>query len=146
MTVLVTGGAGYIGSHTVRRLRQLGRDVVVLDNLDMGFRSAVIDAPLVVGDIADEALVGKVCAEHDVAAVIHFAAHKNVGESMATPSKYWHNNVGGTVHLIDALLEAGVRNVVFSSSCSVYGTPPNVPVAEDAPIDPQSVYAETKAM
>ena len=146
MTVLVTGGAGYIGSHTVRRLRQLGRNVVVLDNLDMGFRSAVIDAPLVVGDIADEALVAKVCAEHGVDSVIHFAAHKNVGESMANPSKYWHNNVGGTVHLIDALLESGVRNLVFSSSCSVYGTPEIVPVTEAAPIDPQSVYAETKAM
>ena len=146
MTVLVTGGAGYIGSHTVRRLRQLGRDVVVLDNLDMGFRSAVLDAPLVVGDISDESLVTKICAEHDVDSVIHFAAHKNVGESMATPSKYWHNNVGGTVHLIDALLASGVRNLVFSSSCSVYGTPEVVPVTEAAPIDPQSVYAETKAM
>ena len=146
MTVLVTGGAGYIGSHTVRLLRQLGRDVVVLDNLDMGFRGAVLDTPLVVGDIADEALVTALCAEHGVDSVIHFAAHKNVGESMTTPSKYWHNNVGGTVHLIDALLESGVRNVVFSSSCSVYGTPEIVPVTEAAPIDPQSVYAETKAM
>jgi len=146
MTVLVTGGAGYIGSHTVRRLRQLGRNVIVLDNLDMGFRSAVLDAPFVEGDIADEVLVAKLCAEHSVDSVIHFAAHKNVGESMASPSKYWHNNVGGTVHLIDALLESGVSNLVFSSSCSVYGTPEVVPVTEAASIDPQSVYAETKAM
>src|SRR3954451_17670948 len=146
MAVLVTGGAGYIGSHTVRCLRERGRDVVVLDNLDRGFASLVLDAPLVVGDIADEQLVQKVCREHGVTSVIHFAAHKNVGESMAMPSKYWHNNVDGTVHLVDALLEAGVRDLVFSSSCSVYGTPSEVPVTEAAPIHPESVYAETKAM
>jgi UDP-glucose-4-epimerase GalE len=146
MSVLVTGGAGYIGSHTVRLLRQLGRDVVVLDNLDMGTRAAVLDAPLVVGDIADEALVTKICADYGVTAAVHFAAHKNVGESMAQPSKYWHNNVDGTVHLVDALLASGVRDLVFSSSCSVYGTPATVPVTEDAPIDPRSVYAATKAM
>ena len=146
MAVLVTGGAGYIGSHTVRCLRQRGRDVVVLDNLDRGFASLVHDAPLVVGDIADEQLVEKICDEHSVTSVIHFAAHKNVGESMASPSKYWHNNVDGTVHLVDALLRAGVRDLVFSSSCSVYGTPSEVPVTESAPIHPESVYAETKAM
>ncbi|MEO6124576.1 MAG: UDP-glucose 4-epimerase GalE [Ilumatobacteraceae bacterium] len=146
MTVLVTGGAGYIGSHTVRQLRSIGRDVVVLDNLDTGFASAVIDAPLIIGDIADEALVAKLCAEYSVDSVVHFAAHKNVGESMASPSKYWHNNVDGTVHLIDAILAAGVTNLVFSSSCSIYGTPQVVPVTEAAPVDPQSVYAETKAM
>src|SRR5262245_25794521 len=110
MTVLVTGGAGYIGAHTVRLLRQLGRDVVVLDNLDMGNAAMVLDAPLVVGDVADEALINKLCAEHGVTSVIHFAAHKNVGESMASPSKYWHNNVDGTVHLVDALLANGVRD------------------------------------
>ncbi len=146
MTVLVTGGAGYIGSHTVRQLRNLGRDVVVFDNLDMGFAGAVMDAPLVIGDVADEALVGRICADHGVTSAIHFAAHKNVGESMAQPSKYWHNNVDGTVHLVDALLRAGVRDLVFSSSCSVYGTPENVPVTESAPVQPESVYAETKAM
>ena len=146
MSVLVTGGAGYIGSHTVRLLRSLGRDVVVLDDLDMGVAAAVIDAPLVVGDIADEALVAETCDKYGVTAAVHFAAHKNVGESMAKPSKYWHNNVDGTVHLVDALLAAGVRDLVFSSSCSVYGTPATVPVDESAPIHPESVYAETKAM
>ena len=146
MTVLVTGGAGYIGSHTVRHLRALGRDVVVLDDLDKGYSSMVLDAPLVIGDIADEALVAKICAEHDVTSVIHFAAHKNVGESMAMPSKYWHNNVDGTVHLVDALIGAGVTDLVFSSSCSVYGTPAIVPVTESSPIQPESVYADTKAM
>ena len=146
MTVLVTGGAGYIGSHTVRHLRNLGRDVVVLDDLDTGFAGAVLDAPLVVGDIADEALVAKICDDYGVTSAVHFAAHKNVGESMVQPSKYWHNNVDGTVHLVDALLAAGVRNLVFSSSCSVYGTPEIVPVTEAAAIRPESVYAETKAM
>ncbi|MCU1500897.1 MAG: galE [Ilumatobacteraceae bacterium] len=145
MSVLVTGGAGYIGSHTVRHLRSLGHDVVVLDNLDMGFAGAVLDAPLIVGDVADEALVGRICAEHGVTSAIHFAAHKNVGESMAAPSKYWHNNVDGTVHLVDALLAAGVQDLVFSSSCSVYGTPAIIPVTEAAPIQPESVYAESKA-
>ncbi len=145
MTVLVTGGAGYIGSHTVRQLRRLGRSAVVLDDLDTGHPAAVLDAPLVIGNIADADLVAKVCAEYGVTSVVHFAGHKNVGESMATPSKYWHNNVDGTVRLVDALLEAGVREFVFSSSCSVYGTPAVVPVSEAAPIHPESVYAESKA-
>jgi len=146
MTVLVTGGAGYIGAHTVRHLRALGREVVVLDNLDKGNAAMVLDTPMFIGDIADEALVGSICAEHGVTSVIHFAAHKNVGESMASPSKYWHNNLDGTVHLLDAILRAGVTDFVFSSSCSVYGTPSVVPVTEAAPIGPESVYAETKAM
>jgi UDP-glucose-4-epimerase GalE len=145
VTTLVTGGAGYIGSHTVRLLRALGRDVVVLDSLERGHRAAVLDAPLVTGDIADEALVERLCAEHGVEACVHFAAYKNVGESMQQPGRYWLNNVAGTVHLVEALLRSGVRRLVFSSSCSVYGTPTEVPVTEDAPIRPESVYAETKA-
>ncbi len=144
-TVLVTGGAGYIGSHTVRALRAAGRRVVVLDSLELGRPEAVIDTELVVGDIADEALVEEVCRDHQVGSVVHFAAYKNVGESMQQPGKYWHNNVDGTVHLVEAAMRAGVRSVVFSSSCSVYGTPERVPVDESAPIGPESVYAETKA-
>ncbi len=145
MTVLVTGGAGYIGSHTVRALRAAGRDVVVLDNLELGRADAVVDAPLVVGDIRDEELVEQLCRDHGVTSVVHFAAYKNVGESMREPGKYLHNNVDGTVHLLDAILRAGVDSVVFSSSCSVYGTPAVVPVDETAPIAPESVYADTKA-
>jgi UDP-glucose-4-epimerase GalE len=145
MTVLVTGGAGYIGSHTVRALRNAGRDVVVLDTLELGRADAVIDAPLVVGDITDGELVGQLIAEHGVTQVVHFAAYKSVGESMEHPTKYWRNNVAGTIELVDACLTAGVDQIVFSSSCSVYGTPPAVPVTEAAPIAPESVYAATKA-
>ena len=145
MTTLVTGGAGYIGSHTVRAMREQGRDVVVLDTLELGHRAAVLDTPLVVGDVADEPLVARLCADHGVDSCIHFAAYKNVGESMQSPGKYWLNNVAGTVHLVEALLRAGVDRLVFSSSCSVYGTPAQVPVTEDAPVQPESVYAESKA-
>ena len=141
----MTGGAGYIGSHTVRALRAAGRPVVVLDSLELGTADAVIDAELVVGDISDEALVERTCREHEVASVVHFAAYKNVGESMSDPGRYFHNNIDGTVHLVEATMRAGVRQVVFSSSCSVYGTPPSVPVDESAPIAPESVYADTKA-
>ncbi len=123
--VLVTGGAGYIGSHTVRALRAAERDVVVLDSLELGRRDAVLDAPLVVGDITDHDLVVDTCRDHGVGQVVHFAAYKSVGESMRSPAKYWRNNVAGSVELIEACLEAGVRDVVFSSSCSVYGTPPS---------------------
>lgn len=143
--ILVTGGAGYIGSHTVRALVASGRSIVVLDSLELGDEHAVIEAPLVVGDIADEALVEATCREHGVEAIVHFAAYKSVGESMRHPGRYLHNNVDSTVHLLDAAVRAGVRQVVFSSSCSVYGTPPTVPVTELAPIAPESVYAETKA-
>ncbi len=146
MSVLVTGGAGYIGSHTVRHLRALGREVVVLDTLEFGHAEAVIDAELVQGDIRDAALVADLCARHHVDQVVHFAAYKSVGESMTQPARYWHNNVAGSVDLVEALLSAGVRDIVFSSSCSVNGTPSEVPLREDAPIHPESVYAETKAM
>ncbi len=145
-STLVTGGAGYIGSHTVRALRAAGRSVVVLDSLELGNAEAVIDAPLVVGDIADRELVATTCIEHAVDTIVHFAAYKNVGESMRSPSKYFHNNVDGTVHLLDAAIGTGVGQFVFSSSCSVYGTPSHVPVDEAQPVAPESVYAETKAM
>ena len=129
MTVLVTGGAGYIGSHTVRALREAGRDVVVLDTLELGRAEALLGAPLVEGDIRDAALVQQVCSDHGVTAIVHFAAYKSVGESMQSPGKYWHNNVDGTATLVEAAMRAGVRDIVFSSSCSVYGTPDERPGA-----------------
>ena len=146
MTILVTGGAGYIGSHTVRALRAAQQDVVVLDSLELGHREALLGAPLIEGNIRDRHLVERTCREHGVTQVVHFAAYKNVGESMHQPDKYWMNNVAGTVDLLEAVLSAGVREFVFSSSCSVNGTPQSVPVSEDAPLSPESVYAETKAM
>jgi UDP-glucose 4-epimerase len=146
MTILVTGGAGYIGSHTVRGLRAAGHEVVVLDSLELGRADAVLDAELVVGDIVDRPLVVDVCRDHGVDAVVHFAAYKNVGESMSDPARYFTNNVDGTVLLLEAIREAGVDRMVFSSSCSVYGTPTQVPVDESAGLHPESVYAETKFM
>ena len=126
MAVLVTGGAGYIGSHTVRRLREAGIDTVVLDTLERGRPEAVLGAPLVVGSIADEALVTEVCRDHAVSTVIHFAAHKSVGDSMVDPGPYWANNVQGTVHLIEGMLAADVSRIVFSTSAAVYGSPEQI--------------------
>jgi len=146
VTILVTGGAGYIGSHTVRQLRGDGRDVVVLDSLERGNRDALLGAPFVRGDISDSALVTDVCRQHGVDSVIHFAAYKSVGESMVDPAKYWRNNVQGTVDLLEGILAADVRRIVFSSSAAVYGNPDSLPIREDAPLRPENVYAETKAV
>ncbi len=146
MTVLVTGGAGYIGSHTVRALRAKGSQVVVLDSLEYGHEEALLGVELVQGNIRDRDLVASICRSHSVSQVVHFAAYKSVGESMEQPGKYWLNNVAGSVDLVEAILGAGVSEIVFSSSCSVNGTPAVVPVTEDAPIAPESVYAETKAI
>lgn len=145
MTILVTGGAGYIGSHTARLLAELGRDVVVLDTLERGYRDSIDDIDLVVGDIADARTVGKLCRKYDVDSVIHFAAYKAVGESVDQPLRYYDNNVAGSISLVETLLEHDVRHIVFSSSAAVYGTPDTSPVNEDAPLRPQSPYAQTKA-
>ncbi|BAN03339.1 UDP-glucose 4-epimerase GalE [Ilumatobacter coccineus] len=145
-TVLVTGGAGYIGSHTVRALHDASRKVVVIDSLENGRAERVAGTPLVVGEITDRDLVTEACREHGVTQLVHFAAYKAVGESMERPGMYFRNNVAGSIDLIDTCEAAGVHNVVFSSSASVYGTPPENPVTEASPIDPESVYAETKAM
>ena len=104
-----------------------GRDVVVLDTLELGRREALLGAPLVEGDIRDATLVQQVCSDYGVTAIVHFAAYKSVGESMQSPGKYWHNNVDGTATLVEAAMRAGVRDIVFSSSCSVYGTPDRGP-------------------
>jgi UDP-glucose 4-epimerase len=142
MTVLVTGGAGYIGSHTARLLRERGREVVVLDSLEYGHRAAVLGAPLVVGAIDDQALV----AEHGVDSCIHFAAYKNAGESVLVPERYWRNNVVASFGLFEGLRTAGVHRIVFSSSCAAYGTPTQLPVNEDHRLAPESPYGESKLM
>jgi len=146
MTVLITGGAGYIGSLTARLIRASGRAIVILDTLENGHRKAVGDAPFVQGDVADSSLVERTCSEHGVDEVVHFAAYKAVGESMSNPEKYFSNNVMGSQKLFGALNNAGVERVVFSSTAAVYGTPATVPVRETDPLHCESVYAETKLM
>ena len=145
MTILVTGGAGYIGSHTLRLLEELGRDVVALDSLELGIKSRIGKVPFVEGDIRDERLIEKTVRKYGVTEVIHFAAYKAVGESMEQSLRYWSNNVEGTISLVRSLLASGVGRIVFSSSAGVYGNPDHVPVTEDAPTKPESVYAETKS-
>jgi UDP-glucose-4-epimerase GalE len=146
MAVLVTGGAGYIGSHTVRTLRDGGRDVVVLDTLETGWEAALLGATLVVGSISDVELVRGIIAGHDIDSVIHFAGYKNAGESMEDPGKYFTNNVAGTAQLLRGLEGTPVHRFIFSGSCSVYGTPHELPVAEDAPLHPESPYGQSKLM
>ena len=147
MAVLVTGGAGYIGSHAVHRLQTQGHQVVVFDSLEFGHRGAVPPGvPLVVGDIGDEALISRVCRTYDVDSVIHFAGYKNAGESVHVPERYFENNVVKGKRLLDGLRSAGVNRLVFSSTCAVYGTPEAVPVDESAALNPESPYGESKLM
>ncbi|MBP6898255.1 UDP-glucose 4-epimerase [Pseudacidovorax sp. 1753] len=152
--ILVTGGAGFIGSHTCVALAAANRPFVVLDNFDNSRPDVLTrvgqiigrEVPFVEGDVRDEALVRRVLAEHGIKAVIHFAALKAVGESMAQPLRYYDNNVAGTVTLLRAMQASGVRQMVFSSSATVYGDPDTVPVREDFPFRPANVYGHTKAM
>ena len=146
MAILVTGGAGYIGSHTVRLLRERGREVVAFDSLEFGHRSAVGDVVLVEGDVGDPKAVTETVERYGIDAVIHFAAYKSPAESMLEPQRYFGNNAAKTASLIDTLHQVGVGRIVFSSTCAVYGTPDRVPVGEDAPIQPESPYGESKAM
>jgi UDP-glucose 4-epimerase len=146
MRILVTGGAGYIGAHTAALLAERGDYVVVLDNLEHGYRQAVGKLPLVVGSTHDADLVKRVIAEHQLEAVIHFAAYKAAGESMTDPAKYFENNVGGSLRLMAAACAAGVRKLVFSSTAAVYGTPSSLPVKETDALAPENPYGESKLM
>lgn len=146
MSILVTGGAGYIGSHVVRQLRERGERVVVLDNLSTGFRSAVLDAPLIVGDTGDKALVSRILREHEVDTVMHFAAHTIVPESVANPLKYYGNNTCATRNLLECCQDAGTKHFVFSSTAAVYGIPPNGIASEDSPTCPINPYGLSKLM
>ena len=142
--ILVTGGAGYIGSHTVLQLRERGERVVVLDDLSTGFRQAVLDAPLVVGDVADSALVERVLREHEVDTVLHFAAALSVPESVRDPLKYFRNNTAGTCALLAACDVHGVSQFVFSSTAAVYGIPDGGRAGEDHPTRPINPYGRSK--
>jgi UDP-glucose 4-epimerase len=146
MTVLVTGGAGYIGSHTVRHLREQGRDVVALDSLEFGHRSALGNVPFVQADISDPVAVRRAVEQFNVDAVVHVAGYKSPGESMTSPERYFGNNVSKGATLLDTLHGSGVDRFIFSSSCAVYGTPEVVPVSETTPLKPESPYGESKAM
>lgn len=147
MTVLVTGGAGYIGSHFVWQLVQNGEQVVVLDNLSSGFGRAVAPAAkLIIGDIGDEPLVKSLLREYSIDAVVHFAGSIVVPESIAAPLAYYHNNTCKTRALLDAVVEAKVPHFIFSSTAAVYGTHGLTPIAEDAVMRPESPYGRSKLM
>jgi UDP-glucose 4-epimerase len=145
-TILVTGGAGYIGSHTVLQLVARGERVVVLDDLSTGFRQAVRDVPLVVGNVGDRKLVDSLLAEHRVDTIVHFAAHTIVPESVSNPLKYYGNNTCATRSLLDAASQAGVRHFVFSSTAAVYGIPDSGLAAEDTATRPINPYGTSKLM
>jgi len=146
MSTLVTGGAGYIGSHVVRQLTERGERVVVLDNLSTGFRSAVLKAELVVGDTGDREFVSRVLRDHQVTTVLHFAAHTIVPESVSNPLKYYANNTCSTRNLLQCCNEAGVKHFVFSSTAAVYGIPAGGVAAEDSPTLPINPYGTSKLM
>jgi UDP-glucose 4-epimerase len=147
MTILVTGGAGYIGSHMVHALADAGERVVVLDNLSTGLRRALPpEVPLVVGETGDEALVGATLRDYGVEAIIHFAASIVVPDSVRDPLGYYRNNTANSRSLIEAAVRAGVRFFIFSSTAAVYGNPATVPVVEDAPLQPMSPYGTSKLM
>lgn len=145
-TVLVTGGAGYIGSHVVQQLRARGERVLVLDNLVTGFRQAVGDTPLIVGDVSDGTLVGELLREHKVSCVMHFAAHTIVAESVHEPLKYYGNNTCATRRLLELCMQRGVRQFVFSSTAAVYGVPPGGVASEESPLVPINAYGTSKLM
>ena len=142
MAILVAGGAGYIGSHAARALRRSGYEVVIYDNLSTGFRHLTRSFELVEGDIADDTRLRPVLARVD--AVMHFAAHAYVGESVENPRKYFRNNVLAALSLLDSALHAGIRRFVFSSSCAVYGIPGQIPITEQAPREPINPYGASK--
>ncbi len=145
-TVLVTGGAGYIGSHVVRQLCEAGERVVVLDDLSTGFRSAVPDGLLVTGNTGDRDLVSKLLAEHRITTILHFAAHTIVPESVSNPLKYYGNNTCATRNLLECAVGAGVKHFIFSSTAAVYGIPENGIASEDTPTAPINPYGSSKLM
>jgi UDP-glucose 4-epimerase len=147
MAILVTGGAGYIGSATVELLREAGETVIVIDNLSRGHREAVNESvPFYEGDIGDSSFVSRICRENRVTACVHFAAYAYVGESVENPGLYYRNNVSHTMGLLDGLRDGGADQIVFSSTCATYGEPVRVPLDEEHPQSPASPYGWSKFM
>ena len=144
MSILVCGGAGYVGSHCLEALKAAGYDCVVVDDLSRGHRAAVGESPLYVGNIADDALMDRVFREHHIEVVLHFAAASQVGESMKEPLLYYENNLCATVALLRSMRRHEVGRIVFSSSAAVYGEPDAVPIPEESPKAPTNTYGETK--
>jgi UDP-glucose 4-epimerase len=144
MRVLVTGGAGYVGSHAAKLLAASGHDVTIVDNLAEGHRAAAGKLPLVVADLAERERTASLIREKRVEAVMHFAAFAYVGVSVTEPAKYYQNNIVGTLALLDTMRETGVNRIVFSSTCATYGNPQRVPISEDHPQNPISPYGFTK--
>ncbi|MFP4378965.1 MAG: UDP-glucose 4-epimerase GalE [Candidatus Sumerlaeia bacterium] len=147
MSILVAGGAGYIGSVTVERLSRAGYKVVVFDNLSRGHARAVADhIPFVEGDLADTELLEKTLQDHKVESVMHFCAHSQVGESVQNPLMYYDNNIKNGVNLLNAMVKCNIQKFIFSSSAAVFGEPDSVPITEDAPRRPSNPYGRTKSM
>lgn len=146
MKVLVTGGAGYVGSHTALRLAEAGFEPVIFDNLSSGRRRLCAGLPLVVGDLLEPAGLGRLFKKQRPAAVLHFASLIQVGESYTNPSKYYRHNLITTLNLLEAMVEAGVRKLIFSSSAAVYGVPREIPITESHPLKPANPYGWTKYM
>ncbi|NND54470.1 MAG: UDP-glucose 4-epimerase GalE [Gammaproteobacteria bacterium] len=144
--ILVTGGAGYIGSHVVRQLGEAGEDVVILDNLSTGFRSAVTHGELVIGDTGDKALVSELLQRHGIDTILHFAAHTIVPESVENPLKYYRNNTCSSRNLLECAAKAGVQNVIFSSTAAVYGIPEGGTATEASATQPINPYGTSKLM
>ena len=146
MSVLVTGGAGYIGSHTVKALRATGAEVIIYDDLSAGHRAAVkaLHVPIEEGNITDTARVREVMKAHDVQAVLHFAAWLSVGDSVKDPIGYYQNNVGGALSVLKAAVDSGITNFIFSSTAATFGNPIETPITEDHPQRPINAYGETK--
>jgi UDP-arabinose 4-epimerase len=146
VNILITGGAGYIGSHAAKTLLKSGFQPIVVDSLVRGHREAVKFGPLIVSDIGDRAALDSVFRQYPIEAVVHFAAFAYVGESMRAPNLYFHNNVGSTLTLLEAMREHGVRKIVFSSTCATYGDPQQIPIPEEHPQRPVNPYGESKLM